>query len=213
MTKAKAKSVSPRKAQALLAEGGWSKDETLSDPVFHVYVDSKNRALQLVRSNGGGQLYENRDELVRFLEQVAARQNQPDRHPLEGRLAHGADFVSHVPELVASLPAALGLDTLPPCTLDGLAAVEDAVRRVGYARCQKQDLFSALVAFAGEVMRAEANGHWFGVQSGEVVEPWIRGANGRTYPVFAIVYKELRRGRNGSIRGAVGGSLKSHLLG
>jgi len=62
-------------------------------------------------------------------------------------------------------------------------------------------------------MREHSNGEWFSVEAGEVTEPWIRGANGREYAVFAIVYKELRRGRNGSIRGAIDGSLHSHRLG
>jgi len=133
----KTRNVSERQARALLAEGCWSTDDELSDGVFLVHVDDKNRALQILRSNGGGQLYEDRNELVGLLKRIRERPTRPDRHLLVDRLAYEGEFISHALEIAESLPTALGLEALPPRTLDGLATVEAAVRRAGYARCQK----------------------------------------------------------------------------
>jgi hypothetical protein len=115
-----------------------------------------------------------------------------------------------VPELIDELSARL---TLPPDaldrTVDSLALVDDAVRRLDPKKRMGGDLFDSLVAYVGEVIRASTDGVWETrlASDRETSEPWVVARSGARHPPFAIVSQELDAGIDGSLRGALLGEL------
>jgi hypothetical protein len=165
--------------------------------------------------DGKGILYETRDQLVTMLRKLEQNAGSSPKHPAEQLLPQGENFPSHVPELLQALPGILGL---PSAALDrteeSLNVVEDAVRRRGYRRILTAERLPALVAYVGEVMRQAVHGKWqmYRDPNTKAWEPVIVDPNDKVYQPFATVYLELQRGAQGSIRGAVHGVLRAHLL-
>ncbi len=124
------------------------------------------------------------------------------------------DFIRDVDAHAARLSAVL---RSPPEALDrtepSLEAVDKAVWRLPQAKrmTPDPDLITPLVAYVGEVMRLACDGRWIARPGSN--EPMVAGPQGRIYQPFAIVIVEVERGRRGSLRGAVAGTLRSHLLG
>src|SRR5205823_1275135 len=136
---------------------------------------------------------------------------------LQGRLPQGKDFITQVPQLIDELAVKL---KIPREALDksegSLDLVDATVHRLGSRKCMEAGVFAPLVAYVGEVIKETTGGKWELrlAEDGETWEPWIVDPRGRNHPPFAIVYRELsERGKRGSIRGAVDGQIRAHLLG
>lgn len=208
----KSEHITKREAEKLLASDEWEEDREMATVIgLKSYRNSRGQSLIMLFGRSGADLCDQRDALLDYYR--SARQ-EPPKHLLVGRFPYDQSFPDAVPRLVDELSDTIGIQRT---VLDGseqsLDVVETAVRRIGYQQFLSEKRFASLVAYIGEVIRLATNGQWYMRQSGNVWEPWIKGSDGRLHPPFAIVYKELIRGRSGSIRGAVNGEIHAHLLG
>lgn len=178
------------------------------------YTLSDGRVL-IVFEDGQGILYPSREQVNALLSTVEKMAAIPPEHPAKKLLPQGKEFVNHVPQLLESLASLLNIE---PSVLDksekSLDLVEQTVSETGARTFLNPQRLPMLVAYVGEVIRAIRNGKWqmFYDQNTETWEPMIVDPEGRLYQPFALVYQELRRGRQGSIRGATNGALRAHLL-
>lgn len=204
--------ISKARARELLASGEWHEDPELTSVLgFDSYQNDRGQALIILAGRTGANLCDNRDALLAYYQEAG---EEPPTHLLEGRFPYDASFPEEVPRLVNVLAVVLGVErSALDMTERSLDLVEDTVRRIGYEKFLSEDLFPALVAYVGEVIRNATEGRWHMERAGDVWEPWIRGRDGRTHPPFAIVFRELNAGERGSIRGAVNGQIRAHRLG
>jgi len=212
--KLKSRSLTAKQVQELLKKPGWAPDPELSSGGSSpAYKHSDGRIL-VVFENGKGKLGESREALLKLI--TAVGQQKPV-HLLSGRLPQGKEFVTEVPKLIDQLAMNLGI---PRNELDksegSLDIVDKAIKRIGRRKSMKPEVFAPLVAYVGEVIRQAVGGEWELrlAADGETWEPWIVRQNSRDHPPFAIVFRELYEGgKSASIRGAVHGQIRSHLLG
>lgn len=115
-----------------------------------------------------------------------------------------------MPHLLAALA---GLTGIPTELLDkseaSLDVLDRAIRKLGAGRVLEPDVFSALTAYVGEVMRAVTGGTWATLAGhvGEAV-PCVVDKNGRRY-LPSRMYKELlEHGRRASTRAFVAGTVE-----
>jgi hypothetical protein len=198
----------------LLASQPWALERSvMSSDAMPVYSDAQGRGL-VVLPDRRGRLWSSFAELKAAWD--AEVQSKP-RHVLAGRLPRGRDFPAHVPALVDALAQRLRL-ARPSLdgTLQSLAHVDAAIRRVGASRALRPPLFEAVVAYAGEVMRKEAAGAWDLrlAADAETWEPWIVDGAGRAHAVFMVVFDALYDHGGGPVclEGSVAGELRAHLL-
>lgn len=193
--------LSAAKVKSLLSAGGYKPDPELSRAITcSAYILPGGESL-LVFETGKGVLYPNRDELLKtYLERVEkAKRESLQPQPI---LPDPGSFVERVPNLLAALPALIGI---PSEELDrsesSLDLIDRAIRKLGTNRVLEPDVFSALAAYVGEVVRELTHGSWSTVlgQAGEAV-PCIVDANGHRY-FPSRMYKELLEyGRTASTR-------------
>src|SRR5262245_43680998 len=191
--------VTKREAKALLATGGWQKDAELTKVTgFDAYRSPRGQSLLLLPGRLGADVCDDRDAILAYY--LAARA-EPPTHILEGRFPYGRSFPQEVPGLIDQLARETGLERSElDCSEASLERVERTFRRKGGARSfLDEKKFPAVVAYVGEVLRHEALGQWVMELSGTVWEPWVVTADGRRFAPFGIAYKELIRGRGGSI--------------
>jgi hypothetical protein len=119
-------------------------------------------------------------------------------------LPQGHAFAEQVPQLISGLPAHLKLDA---ARLDGteasLDAVDKALRRMSHQRMLNPQVWAALTAYVGEVIRKATNGRWEmrrASDSEKTWEPWIVAPSGRSYAPFKIYKELLEYGRSASLR-------------
>lgn len=138
-----------------------------------------------------GQVHASEDTLRAFAAAIEARTAKPPGHPLGDAYPAGAGFIEAVEDLIAQLPAKLGIpaESLDG-SVDGLAFVDRAVRRFGGQACLDDPiLLSGLVAYVGEVARGASGGSWQITGSGFEWEPVIVG-DARTFRPF-VIFKEI----------------------
>jgi hypothetical protein len=146
--------------------------------------------------------------LLQSLEEIKRRGGKP-KHMLKGVLPQGSNFPANVPCLIEELADKL---KIPKEELDkseaSLAKIDAKVKRLGRRKSLEPPMFSALVAYVGEVMKAATDGEWemLLAADGETWEPWVV-ANGRYFNPFVVVYDELYEQSPFSIQGATGGEI------
>jgi hypothetical protein len=108
----------------------------------------------------------------------------------------GEELIAAIPTLIQDLPRLLKID---PQILDksvaSLERIDRAIRHKGKRNCLKPDIFPALIAYFGEVIRQATNGHWeirSTTDHGEPFdEPWIVVANGNCLRPHVVIDTEL----------------------
>jgi hypothetical protein len=203
----KSRGLSRAAVRRLLSETSATEDRELSESVGWKHYTLPNGSELVVRPDGGGRLWEKRDELVELLKEV--RELKP-HHFLTGLLPQGQGFMDSVPGLLDTLPQILRTD---PAKLDksqeSLDIVDKAMRRLGYARVLEPKVIAPLIAYVGEVVRAATNGSWemrLG-SDGKTWEPWVVDPRGEEYGTFFFVGEIINTGRLISLRGHVEGQL------
>ena len=156
--------------QRLIAEGAMRRDdEPLSDMLPTQSYDLPGDRVLVVfvgdLLNGKGDIYP-RDSYLRSL--AWGRRVERDRK--RGILSSGDrwayythfkdDFVAHVPELLARLPAVLGLDA-PKMDLSyaSLDLISPVIERCGVDEISER-AHDELVAYVGEILRLRLGGRW-----------------------------------------------------
>ncbi|MBN1203786.1 MAG: hypothetical protein JXB05_02535 [Myxococcaceae bacterium] len=168
----------------------------------------------LVFEDGKGTLYPSREALIELLDHVEALAKQGPVDPKRSLLPPPATFLAEVQEQAARLAQLMGSQE----ALDGSAASLEAVDRAIHALSREQRLssewVSSLVAYVGEIMRTATDGHWAQASPSPAEdEPVVVTRDGKILQPFALVYGELRRGRHGSLQGAMNGALRAFRLG
>ncbi|UQA59180.1 hypothetical protein [Polyangium aurulentum] len=176
---AKAWSIKKSEAKAVLAEGTWTLDPENSIISSSAYVSDQGELL-LYRERGRSLLYASRKELMEKMEESSKRPRST--HVLEGLLPQGPHFIEAVPALIDELAQHL---KLPRESLDGsfdsLYPVEAALNKIRPRQriLEIPNLFAAIVAYTGEVMRKETDGYWkLNEVAGGIYEPYVHPANG-----------------------------------
>jgi hypothetical protein len=166
-----------------------------------IYSSIDGRVLvPLLGRDGGGRLYESRDEYVAMmlavLEEVKAG-------PRATWLQHGERLPAEVPELIVSLGNLLSLEAAPALNIDGVAEVEGALLRLPREQASSPEVELAVVAFVGEVIRIAVDGTWAQRLASDRVsrEPEVLDRTGRPVRLSGLAKELLEIGGEGSIRG------------
>lgn len=186
--------ISADEVRSLLASNRHRLDQTLSSrAIATVYTLDDGRAV-CVYERGRGVLWQSGKELAEAFERRSV--------PRPASLPNVASFVSRVPQLISEFALLL---SLPRERLDGtlqsLAVVDRALRRLGPKRVLAEDLFPGLVAYVGEVIRAHTDADWQLQGSGESAEPGLTDGKGRWRPLLGIFKEVLEHGRSASMYG------------
>ena len=210
MRRLKAKRISSKAVRKLLAQTAHTLDRELSHAVIAtVDVLADGRAL-VVHENGRGILYESIDELRAMIAETIKLAQQGPIHPLRNLLPQGQRFAESVAQLVAKLPAQLGIDAKDlDSTEASLASIDTAIRKIGNSRALTAELFPSLTAYVGEVIIQATSGRWemrLGAD-GQTWEPWIIDSDGYSYPPFAIFKELYEREQSASLRAFVAGTI------
>jgi hypothetical protein len=188
------KRASKKLVRDLLKDSSWVLDEDLARRVYYgeVYTHPDGRFLQVFPIGGG--VIHTAESLARafaIIEETVRQQGKPI-HVLTDRFLYGEDFPAHVPELVETLATRF---KIPRAELDysrdSLAKIDAKAKRAGRRKCLEADLFPAIVAYVGEVMKAATEGEWRmrWIQQFSLWEPWVV-ANGRFYDPFLFFFDE-----------------------
>lgn len=103
------------------------------------------------------------------------------------------DFISNAPEISFKLSTLLciSLDSLDG-TVESLALIDTALRKVGIGNTNEDELIDPLVAYFGQVLVNYTNGQWKLKQVGNPKsEIYIKGADGKLYDPYNPVTKIL----------------------
>lgn len=166
----------------------------LADPVVspQVYRLPGDKLL-FVNKRGRGLLYESRQAYLDYLQDCRDYNSRPGH--LFDMVMPGRDktFLTEVPRLVDTLAEKLRIprDQLD-LSIDSMRLVDRRVRRD--RRALTPELYPELLAYVGEVIRAETGGRWVSIvadSDGETLEPWILGPDGRGYKPFLVVSRAL----------------------
>ncbi len=128
-------------------------------------------------------------------------------------MLYGEDFPEHVPQLIDDLAHLLKIrrDVLDG-TMDSLNAVDAALKKYGKRKSLQAPVFSALVAYSGEVMRQKVQGKWemrFEGAYAPVWEPWIVDLQNRYCTPFIYLYEDLAEKRGSSLASSMSVALNS----
>jgi hypothetical protein len=212
--KKRGKMISAARVRSLL-----SSQESKADPELQKRISGEIRLLEdgqlvLVHEDGKGTLYPSRDAFIELMDLVEGLARQGPVDPKRSLLPPPEEFLASIREHAEQLAHLMG--SREP--LDGsevsLGTVDRAVRSLPSKQRMSPEWMSSLVAYTGEIMRAATHGRWaqMNLSPGEV-EPVVVTQDGRVLQPFALVYGELRRGRRGSLQGAVNGVLRAIRLG
>jgi hypothetical protein len=212
----KSRAISAKEVKRILDATPLSVDHPISRIAMCEAFDVADGGVLLRFENGKGRLYKSKEELQAMLDELEKKAREGPESPCRD-FPQGQAFAEQIPRLVGLLPALLNINA---AQLDGTEAsldtVDKALRRMRPDRMLEAEVFAALTAYVGEVIRNATQGRWEmrrGSDSKGTWEPWIIDPSGHTYPPFAI-YKELfEYGRSASLRAFVAGTLGARLLG
>jgi hypothetical protein len=188
-------------AKAMIAAGGWSRDERLSRALLaQIWRHDDGRALTRF-GDGGCRMYQSHADLTAWYDEA-------DRHARRGFrwddvIPQGAAFPERVPDLLRELPRVLGVAWTPSAdVLPELDLIEGAVRRLGQDRVLVPDVLPSVVAYVGELIRRRVGGEWTTQDSGHGHEPDLM-VQGTRCGVMGVDKEIMEYGRAVSLRAFV----------
>jgi hypothetical protein len=204
----------------------WVRDDELSSGSrSEARVLPDGRVLLWIADGESAALYPSREALAQRLRELDAMPKGPIDHTLT-LLPPIDDFLRDVETHAKSLGARI---KVPDQALDGtvtsLDAVDEALKRIPWAKRQVHDLVTPLVAYVGEVLRRASGGRWVKPASepvydaakwgslrpskGSQNEPMIQASNGQGFQPFAIVFVPMvEPSKRMPLRDAVGARLR-----
>lgn len=205
--------VSARRLKNFLKEGSWIEDKVAAQGTFErsigthtVYKHTDGRILLAMGTVG--RLFNTVEEFRAFRdehERLTKNMHIPS-HVLEGIFPYGQDFVEAVPALIEKLGVKLKIPSEQlDYSEDSLLKMDNAIRRYGKKRSLSPEVFPAIVAYCGEVIRRHIDGKWvmLPAQGFEGIwEPWIV-KDDRYYNSFLWPYDELYEQSPFSIAGSI----------
>jgi hypothetical protein len=150
------------KKEALeLSKLPWVADEALSDELNEARVLPDGRVLHFFRQEGGGNLYPSREALAELLQRVKESAAEGPFEPAKELLPPLDEFVRDVDKLASSLGKVLHIpDEALDRSVESLDLVDKALGRLRVAKRMTPEVFTAVTAYLGEVMRLVSDGRW-----------------------------------------------------
>jgi hypothetical protein len=180
------KRITAAEARALVASGEFTRYPELAHKLmFGAYSSSDGRVL-LMAGGRWATLVESKRALQAWSESAEALARKGGRSWAED-FPQGERFAEEVPALIAALPS---LIPVKPERLDysvkSVAAVDTAIRKVKRDILFGPDVFPALVAYIGDVVRRGVGGQWTMRPGTDCWEPWIVDPKGRLFAPLTI---------------------------
>lgn len=197
--KISAHKLSAKKVCQLIQTSGWFVDEDLAKRVSGkglyidaIYSHSDGRTLNIL-GDGIGWLYDSRQEWLAFFASLEELESQEPVHILRSRLLQGQHFAELAPDLANQLAEELNLSVEQ---LDrsraSLALIDSAIQNIEREDLLKEEIFTALTAYVGEVIKNATHARWEMrlASDGETWEPWLVNS-GQSFPISSMLYDEL----------------------
>jgi hypothetical protein len=195
----------------------WVRDEALSSRGMEARVLPDGRVLLYIADDCTSALYPSRESLAevrRAGEEMMAKGRTIDL--TQTLLPPIADFLRDAEAHAKSLGKAIRVpDEALDRTVESLDVAYKAVLRLRNAKRMTPAVFTPLTAYVGEVMRLVCDGQWTTSppMTGHENEPMIRAPDGGLFQPFGILLVEItEHGVQGSLRGAVTGTLARYLI-
>nr|MBA3872642.1 hypothetical protein [Anaerolineae bacterium] len=160
-----------------------------------------------------GRLFNTEAEFSSFVEEhihLTKNMHIPS-HVLEGIFPYQKNFVDFIPTLIDTLSAKLKIPRAElNLTEDSLFRLDNAIRRYGKKKSLSPEIFPAIVAYCGEVVRHAVNGEWEMLPAQDfegIWEPWIV-KDERYFNPFLWTYDELYEQSPFSIAGSISVKMK-----
>lgn len=204
----KSKKINKKELEKLLKESSWEKDTELSGVLeLDVIKNSKGEAIVFF-SERNRVLFFDRNRTLEELTGIAA---EKPKHILQDILPEKLGSETELINTIKDMPSLFEIEKGKlDYSIESLDILEKQVKKIGYSNCISSPYYISLIAYTGEIIRRKISGSWKLIHLGEdnLIEPWIFGKDGRKIPVFSILYRELQQGNNGSLKGAIVGSIK-----
>ena len=198
----------------LLQDPSWVRNEMLEEAYYRsyhglpekfIYVHSSGEVLEVMPPRKTGRLYNSRAEFEQYLQWM--REPHSPKHVLEGHMLYGKEFPEHLPQLIDDLAILL---KIPRAELDGsldsLLKVDSSIKKRGKRKCLEAPVFSAIVAYCGEVMCHQTYRQWemrLDQFEQKTWEPWIVYPQQRSCNPFMSIYEDLAERHGFSIYNSV----------
>jgi hypothetical protein len=188
-----------------------AKHNKLDKTFKAVYVNEQTDEVLLEYEYGWAYLFsrESFDGFVDKLRRTRAAYESGLRfqHILAGKFPYGLDFPAQAMSLVQQLPRLMGL---PPddldFTFDSLKSFDRILKDADLDEALEAPIFSALVAYCGEVLRRAIQGDWEmrpAQQDPDIWEPWVRSSDGTGINIGLAIYKSLEEDYPFSLEGRI----------
>ena len=206
--KKRGKPISAAKVRQVLSEEPYSLDRELQArcPSAGEPLLLESGRVLLRFEDGRGTLYESRADVLQLLAAVEQMAAQGPYDPAKELLPSPSELIASASVLAEQVAHSIG-----GSDPDSMRALDAWLTSLPKAVRTSPSTVAKLVAFVGECIRAATGGEWF--QDPTSSEPLVRGADGRIFQPFGLVYLELTRGDQGSVEGAVAGALGAQRLG
>lgn len=207
--------LSKKQVRQILENNQWIKDVELSKKFWSEVYRLENGKILIVDSyNGTGKEFT--DDFVKHLEDSydsvskKAEYQKGNEHILADNFPYQENFITDVSNLVNQLAERFFISrSLLDNSLKSLRYIDTAIKRIGQLECLKEEIFPLLIAYVGEVIKQQTQGHWqmrcVTLRSIVIWEPLIIVKNGREFLPFYIIYNELYEDLPFSLEGAVTG--------
>jgi hypothetical protein len=183
------------------------QDKSIELKLFEaVYVNEQTDEVLLEYEYGWAYVF-SRESFDGFVNKLRRTVYSGSRHILAGKFPYGVDFPAQVMSLIQQLP---GLMELPPddldFTFDSLKSFDRVLKGADVGEALEAPLFSALVAYCGEILRRAMPGDWYmhkAEQDADVWEPWVRSSDGAYIDVGFALYRSLEEDYPMSLEGRI----------
>ena len=206
MINPRGKKLTAKAARELLNNVPHLLDPEMSYALMGQVYMLKDGAAVFVDVDGRGIHFASHNDLVnRYRRNLNAARER--KHPLEELLPAPERFVAAAASLASRLPALLVVDEpLLDFSLDSLAVVDGAVRRLGSHAILTSEVFPSFVAYIGEVIRRQINGAWIVHEVGGARQELdLADSTGGRYGLLRLHKQLLEHGRSASMRAFVHG--------
>lgn len=202
----------------LLQSPGWERDDQRLKVIMDakqykrrklfeaVYVNEQTDEVLLEYEYGWAYLFSH-ESFERFADKLRRTTYSGPQHILAGKFPYGVSFPAQAISLIQQLPRLMGL---PPddldFTFDSLKAFDRVLKDADLDEALEAPIFSALVAYCGEVLRRAIQGDWYmhnAEKFADIWEPWVRSADGTWIDVGFAIYKSLLEDYPMSLEGRI----------
>ncbi len=192
----------------LLKNPAWERDEALLEKSIryyptpqraNMYIKSVFRhretgQILIVTPSNHGLLHPSWDLCKRHLGQMRQMTMGPLSWNPSATLPYGKAFLDHLEEIIAILPAELGIEPWDlDYTIQSVTLLDEVLKTPGYpdySAIEAQPLYAAVTAYVGEVARRQVDGQWVMIADdrfADVWEPYVKSPTGSEAPIAGSI--------------------------